>query len=123
MVLANFFHISRLGLKTAFCNRPTLFSGYGWAARKGLTQPIFFHGPIGIGPCFAFYLFVVTEGVDGLHQLPQRGHGRTPADAERRTADFAVLALHLIDEADYLVTTRRGAIRSMPEPEQVLALL
>lgn len=31
--------------------------------------------------------------------------------------------LRFANAAAYLVTTRRGAIRSMPEPEQVLALL
>lgn len=31
--------------------------------------------------------------------------------------------LRFANAAAYLVTTRRGAIRSMPEPEQVLSLL
>ena len=39
------------------------------------------------------------------------------------TADDLTQMLRFANAAAYLVTTRRGAIRSMPEPEQVLALL
>lgn len=39
------------------------------------------------------------------------------------TSDDLSQMLRFANAAAYLVTTRRGAIRSMPEPEQVLALL
>ncbi len=42
---------------------------------------------------------------------------------EHLTADDLTQMLRFANAAAYLVTTRRGAIRSMPEPEQVLALL
>lgn len=42
---------------------------------------------------------------------------------EHLTADDLTHMLRFANAAAYLVTTRRGAIRSMPEPEQVLALL
>lgn len=42
---------------------------------------------------------------------------------EHLTSDDLSLMLRFANAAAYLVTTRRGAIRSMPEPEQVLALL
>ena len=42
---------------------------------------------------------------------------------EHLTADDLAQMLRFANAAAYLVTTRRGAIRSMPEPEQVLALL
>lgn len=42
---------------------------------------------------------------------------------EHLTADDLTQMLRFANAAAYLVTTRRGAIRSMPEPEQVLSLL
>ena len=42
---------------------------------------------------------------------------------EHLTADDLTQMLRFANAAAYLVTTWRGAIRSMPEPEQVLALL
>lgn len=42
---------------------------------------------------------------------------------EQRTSEDLSRMLRFANAAAYLVTTRRGAIRSMPEPEQVLALL
>lgn len=42
---------------------------------------------------------------------------------EHLTADDLARMLRFANAAAYLVTTRRGAIRSMPEPEQVLSLL
>lgn len=42
---------------------------------------------------------------------------------EHLTADDLAQMLRFANAAAYLVTTRRGAIRSMPEPEQVLSLL
>lgn len=42
---------------------------------------------------------------------------------EHLTSDDLSQMLRFANAAAYLVTTRRGAIRSMPEPEQVLALL
>ena len=42
---------------------------------------------------------------------------------EQLTSEDLSRMLRFANAAAYLVTTRRGAIRSMPEPEQVLALL
>ena len=42
---------------------------------------------------------------------------------EQLTSEELSWMLRFANAAAYLVTTRRGAIRSMPEPEQVLALL
>lgn len=42
---------------------------------------------------------------------------------EHLTSQDLSQMLRFANAAAYLVTTRRGAIRSMPEPEQVLALL
>lgn len=42
---------------------------------------------------------------------------------EHLTADDLARMLRFANAAAYLVTTRRGAVRSMPEPEQVLSLL
>ena len=42
---------------------------------------------------------------------------------EHLTAQDLTQMLRFANAAAYLVTTRRGAIRSMPEPEQVQALL
>lgn len=42
---------------------------------------------------------------------------------EQLTSEELSRMLRFANAAAYLVTTRRGAIRSMPEPEQVLALL
>lgn len=42
---------------------------------------------------------------------------------EQLSSDDLTQMLHFANAAAYLVTTRRGAIRSMPEREQVLALL
>lgn len=42
---------------------------------------------------------------------------------EHLAADDLTQMLRFANAAAYLVTTRRGAIRSMPEPEQVLSLL
>lgn len=44
-------------------------------------------------------------------------------DLNRLTADDLSRMLRFANAAAYLVTTRRGAIRSMPDPEQVYALL
>ena len=44
-------------------------------------------------------------------------------DLEYLTSQDLSQMLRFANAAAYLVTTRRGAIRSMPEPEQVLALL
>lgn len=51
-----------------------------------------------------------------LHFLLERG-------LENLTAGDLSRMLRFANAAAYLVTTRRGAIRSMPEPEQVYALL
>lgn len=55
--------------------------------------------------CACVLNFLLEQGLDGL------------------TAEDLARMLRFANAAAYLVTTRRGAIRSMPEPEQVQALL
>ena len=47
----------------------------------------------------------------------------SPHGLEGLTDDQLAEMLHFANTAAYLVTTRKGAIRSMPTPEQVRALL
>lgn len=49
--------------------------------------------------------FVLDHGLDGLTEANLAG------------------MLHYANTAAYLVTTRKGAIRSMPSPQQIEALL
>ena len=55
--------------------------------------------------CACVLNFVLNHGLDGL------------------TEDDLTRMLHFANTAAYLVTTRKGAIRSMPTPEQVLELM
>ena len=55
--------------------------------------------------CACVLNFVLNHGLDGL------------------TEDDLTRVLHFANTAAYLVTTRKGAIRSMPTPEQVLELM
>ena len=55
--------------------------------------------------CACVLNFVLNHGLDGL------------------TEDGLTRMLHFANTAAYLVTTRKGAIRSMPTPEQVLELM
>ena len=53
-----------------------------------------------------------------LAMLKQLGHS-----PDSLTRDDLHRMLHFANTAAYLVTTRKGAIRSMPTPEQVQAIL
>ena len=55
--------------------------------------------------CACVLDYVLSHGLEGL------------------TDDQLAEMLHFANTAAYLVTTRKGAIRSMPTPEQVRALL
>lgn len=55
--------------------------------------------------CACVLNFVLDHGLDGL------------------TEEDLGLMLHFANTAAYLVTTRKGAIRSMPDPEEIQALL
>ena len=55
--------------------------------------------------CACVLNFVLDHGLDGL------------------TEEDLGQMLHFANTAAYLVTTRKGAIRSMPDPEEIQALL
>lgn len=55
--------------------------------------------------------------------LRARGKNNLSEHTDHLTEQDLSRMLRFANAAAYLVTTRRGAIRSMPEPEQVQALL